>query len=66
MKVRLSKIPGRLDKPELSHHRSGSIGRHWISPRIQTLPRLSDLTLQSPGVIPGGGGTGGGGSTVIP
>ena len=39
--------------------------RQWISPSIQTLPRLTDLTLQS-GTIPGGGGTGGGGSTVVP
>lgn len=38
----------------------------WVTPVIQTLPRLSELTLQSPGPIPGGGGTGGGGSTVIP
>lgn len=38
--------------------------RRWIKPEIEQLPRLSELTLQSP--IPGGGGTGGGGSTVIP
>ena len=40
--------------------------RAWVTPRIDTLPRLSELTLQSPAPIPGGGGTGGGGSTVIP
>lgn len=39
--------------------------RPWVSPRIQTLPRLTEITLQSGG-IPGGGGTGGGGSTVVP
>jgi hypothetical protein len=55
---------------ESNHARDGSepptlILRQWISPSIQTLPRLSDLTLQS-GAIPGGGDTGGGGSTVIP
>lgn len=38
----------------------------WVSPGVTELPRLSELTLQSPGPIPGGGGTGGGGSTVIP
>ena len=36
----------------------------WIKPAVELLPRLSELTLQSP--IPGGGGTGGGGSTVVP
>jgi len=40
--------------------------RSWVAPSIEVLPRLSELTLQSPGPIPGGGGTGGGGSTVIP
>jgi hypothetical protein len=38
--------------------------RPWLEPAVTQLPKLSDLTLQSP--IPGGGGTGGGGSTVIP
>jgi hypothetical protein len=37
----------------------------WISPRVDSLPRLSELTLQTGGGIPGGGGTGGGGSTVF-
>ena len=40
--------------------------RAWIRPAIEALPRLSELTLQSNGDIPGGGGTGGGGSTVVP
>ncbi|HEX6575235.1 MAG TPA: hypothetical protein VF042_09710 [Gemmatimonadaceae bacterium] len=43
------------------------VRREWIAPAIETLPRLSDLTLQSGGnEIPGGGGTGGSGSTVVP
>jgi hypothetical protein len=37
--------------------------RPWEAPRVEDLPRLIRLTLQS---IPGGGGTGGGGSTVVP
>lgn len=40
--------------------------RPWSDPRLQELPRLSELTLQTGPGIPGGGGTGGGGSTVIP
>jgi len=36
----------------------------WLAPAVIQLPKLSELTLQSP--IPGGGGTGGGGSTVVP
>jgi hypothetical protein len=38
----------------------------WTSPRVESLARLSELTLQTGGGIPGGGGPGGGGSTVIP
>jgi hypothetical protein len=38
--------------------------REWTVPALNQLPRLSDLTLQSP--INGGGGPGGGGSTVVP
>ena len=49
------------------HATSSSIEKKgWISPTVITLPRLSELTLQSAGPIPGGGGTGGGGSTVVP
>lgn len=36
----------------------------WVAPRVEPLPRLTDLTLATGGGIPGGGG--GGGSTVIP
>jgi hypothetical protein len=62
MKVREPEIPERTS----SEPDSARVAvRPWISPSIQTLPRLSDLTLQSGG-IPGGGGTGGGGSTVVP
>jgi hypothetical protein len=51
-----------------AHHEpdAGATRKTWISPSVAQLPRLSELTLQSPGGIPGGGGTGGGGSTVIP
>jgi len=45
---------------------TNSSKRAWITPNIEVLPRLSELTLQSPTPIPGGGGTGGGGSTVVP
>ncbi|NEG86958.1 hypothetical protein GQQ14_16780 [Pantoea agglomerans] len=41
--------------------------RQWSDPRVQELPRLTELTLATEGAfIPGGAGTGGGGSTVIP
>lgn len=33
--------------------------RSWIAPRVQDLPRLTELTLATGGAIPGGGGTGG-------
>lgn len=35
----------------------------WVAPRVDALPRLTDLTLATGGGIPGGGS---GGSTVIP
>jgi hypothetical protein len=35
----------------------------WTAPRVESLPRLSELTLQTGGGIPGGGGSGG--STVF-
>ena len=38
----------------------------WVAPRVEALPRLTELTLATGGGIPGGGGTGGAGSTVIP
>lgn len=43
-----------------------SARRPWQPPCVTELPRLTELTLQTGGAIPGGGGTGGGGSTVIP
>jgi hypothetical protein len=62
MKVREPEIPERT----LSEQEAARVSvRPWVSPSIQLLPRLSELTLQSGG-IPGGGGTGGGGSTVVP
>jgi hypothetical protein len=33
----------------------------WRQPVLQTLPKLTELTLQSGGIIPGGGTGGGGG-----
>ena len=39
----------------------------WVPPQIVTLPRLSELTLQSGSVqVPCEGGSPGGGSTVCP
>jgi hypothetical protein len=40
--------------------------RPWADPRVQELPRLTQLTLATGDPIDGGAGTGGGGSTVIP
>ncbi len=36
--------------------------RPWVAPTLEELPRLTELTLQSPegGSIPGSGDTGGG------
>ena len=65
MKDRASEVPMRNDEASSSENVSQSVARPWISPRVETLPRLTDLTLQSGG-ISGGGGTGGGGSTVVP
>jgi len=65
MKVPNSEIPRRDNEGDRSEKSSGPVARPWISPLVQTLPRLTELTLQSGG-IPGGGGTGGGGSTVVP
>jgi len=39
--------------------------RPWVGPRVEEMPRLTELTLQTGPAIPGGGGTGGGGSTVF-
>jgi len=64
MKVHDPVSPKRDNEEDLPSVDGTSL-RPWISPRIQTLPRLTEITLQSGG-IPGGGGTGGGGSTVVP
>jgi len=37
----------------------------WVPPRIEELPPLTDLTLQTGSPIDGGGDTGGGGSVVF-
>lgn len=39
--------------------------RPWSPPRLEPLPRLTDLTLQSGLGVPGSGYPGGGGSTVF-
>jgi hypothetical protein len=39
----------------------------WVAPEIKDLPRLTELTLVTGDIIPGGGSIGGGGgSTVVP
>jgi hypothetical protein len=39
----------------------------WMPPVVQDLPRLTELTLVTGDIIPGGGNIGGGGgSTVVP
>lgn len=37
----------------------------WVAPEVRDLPRLTDLTLQTGGGVPGEGSTGGGGGTVV-
>lgn len=37
----------------------------WAAPAVEEMPRLTELTLQTGNMIPGGGGTLGGGSTVF-
>lgn len=39
--------------------------RQWVAPKVEEMPRLTELTLQTGAGIPGEGGTGGGGSTVF-
>ena len=53
------------NQPNAAHPSDAARRRPWTDPRVQELPRLTDLTLQTGGGIPGGGGTGGGGSTVF-
>ena len=45
---------------------SAVVRRPWEAPRVNDLPRLTELTLATGPGIPGNGGTGGGGSTVTP
>ncbi|MBD0319349.1 MAG: hypothetical protein ICV87_03385 [Gemmatimonadetes bacterium] len=47
-------IPDEIPRP--------SERRAWVAPELKDLPRLTDLTLQTGGLIPCGGP--GGGSTV--
>jgi hypothetical protein len=42
-----------------------SARKPWVAPRLEALPKLTDLTLATGEGIPGGGNTGGGGSTVF-
>ncbi|MBE0592985.1 MAG: hypothetical protein IH616_11365 [Gemmatimonadales bacterium] len=44
--------------PQDDPHR-GSRRRQWTPPRVEDLPKLTDLTLITGSPIPGGGGTGG-------
>jgi hypothetical protein len=39
--------------------------RPWVAPRVEELPRLTELTLQTAGGIPGECEPGGGGSTCF-
>ena len=59
----------RQELPEASDRSNGPTAepmrRPWVEPAVEELPRLTDLTLQTGGPIPGGGNTGGGGSTVF-
>ena len=32
------------------------VKQRWEAPRVESLPRLTNLTLQSPGIIPGDSG----------
>ncbi len=46
----------RRTAPETSN--PGERGRKpWVPPELQELPKLTDLTLQTGGAIPGGGNT---------
>jgi hypothetical protein len=58
--IERNEVSGQQHEPA----RTAGSKRKWIAPALSQLPRLSDLTLQSP--INGGGGPGGGGSTVVP
>jgi|SRR4051812_29204258 hypothetical protein len=60
----MTRIANDSEKAEGRDEKIDPSRRKWISPKVVMLPRLNELTLQSP--VPGGGGTGGGGSTVVP
>jgi hypothetical protein len=55
----------RAEFQSLAGDQPGSARLAWVSPELTELPRLTELTLQTGGVIPGTGNTGGGGSTVF-
>jgi hypothetical protein len=57
--------PTALATGDGPNNKEDTTRRPWVAPAIRELPKLTDLTLQTGGGIPGGGGTGGGGSTVI-
>lgn len=57
-------------RPDSPHGTSGSgieprRRLPWQPPKLEELPPLTELTLQTGGPIGGGGDTGGGGSTVF-
>lgn len=61
-------MPTRDDRPEGRAPQGdppGADRRPWTPPRLEELPPLTDLTLQTGDPISGGGDTGGGGSTVF-
>jgi hypothetical protein len=46
-------------------HSDRTTRRDWERPTLTVLPKLSELTLQTGGGIPGSGGPGSGGATVF-
>lgn len=62
----MSSRPSGPDEAVRSPRDRGEVGlRPWVSPRIEELPPLTELTLQTGSPIDGGGDTGGGGSVVF-
>jgi hypothetical protein len=51
--------------PGTESHPKAPTRRPWIAPRVDELPRLTELTLQTGAGIPGECEIGGGGSTCF-
>jgi hypothetical protein len=47
------------------HPEAPAVRKPWLAPRVDDLPRLTELTLQTGGGIPGDCDIGGGGSTCF-